>query len=291
MLNSENADINFNYDYPLKIEKFCRSNSVISETSVNKEIPKQPKQHILISESNSELLKNSQSLTSNQCKNIPRAQSVNNHQKNPEKELTYIESFSKDFKNYADNSKTSFEKNEDKKIMNESNSYSNLLNNLDNNNNQITNTAGNNSNNMNLNSNMNNIFKGSMNYNNKPAGVFPNNALLINPLNNSETLSVNNTNNQDSRQDTLKTVSISQHKNSFSREKKSFVSDKRGFLEHNITDNNYIQESTIMNDQETVLVVQKFNTRGLAFAKIKLISFLCMVHRKKHKKTIKIFSF
>ena len=32
----------------------------------------------------------------------------------------------------------------------------------------------------------------------------------------------------------------------------------------------------IMNDQETVLVVQKFNTRGLAFATIKLISFLCM---------------
>jgi len=39
----------------------------------------------------------------------------------------------------------------------------------------------------------------------------------------------------------------------------------------------------IMSVQETVLVVvQKFNTRGLAT--IKLISFLCMVHRKKHKK-------
>ena len=42
-----------------------------------------------------------------------------------------------------------------------------------------------------------------------------------------------------------------------------------------------------MNDQETILVVQKFNTRGIAFAKIKLISFLCMVHRKKHKKNNK----
>jgi len=38
-----------------------------------------------------------------------------------------------------------------------------------------------------------------------------------------------------------------------------------------------------MNDQETILVVQKFNTRGLAQT-IKLISLLCMVHRKKHKK-------
>jgi len=36
----------------------------------------------------------------------------------------------------------------------------------------------------------------------------------------------------------------------------------------------------IMNDQETILVVQKFNTRGLALAKIKLISLLCMIHRK-----------
>ena len=36
----------------------------------------------------------------------------------------------------------------------------------------------------------------------------------------------------------------------------------------------------IMSVQETVLVVQKFNTRGIAFATIKLISFLCMVHRK-----------
>jgi len=47
----------------------------------------------------------------------------------------------------------------------------------------------------------------------------------------------------------------------------------------------------IMNDQETILIVQKFNTRGLALGKIKLISLLCMVHRKNIKKTIKIFSF
>ena len=37
----------------------------------------------------------------------------------------------------------------------------------------------------------------------------------------------------------------------------------------------------IMNDQETILVVQKFNTRGLALAEIKLISLLYKVHRKK----------
>ena len=40
----------------------------------------------------------------------------------------------------------------------------------------------------------------------------------------------------------------------------------------------------IMNDQETILIVQKFNTRGLALGKIKLISLLCMVHRKNIKK-------
>ncbi len=45
----------------------------------------------------------------------------------------------------------------------------------------------------------------------------------------------------------------------------------------------------IINDQETILVVQKFNTRGLAFAIIKLISLLCMIHRKNIKKTIKLF--
>ena len=37
----------------------------------------------------------------------------------------------------------------------------------------------------------------------------------------------------------------------------------------------------IMNDQETILVVQKLNTRGLALAEIKLISLLYKVHRKK----------
>ena len=40
----------------------------------------------------------------------------------------------------------------------------------------------------------------------------------------------------------------------------------------------------IMNDQATVLVVPKFNTRGLAIKLSILISLLCMVHRKKHKK-------
>jgi len=36
----------------------------------------------------------------------------------------------------------------------------------------------------------------------------------------------------------------------------------------------------IMNDQETILVVQKFNTRGLALAEIKLISLFYKVHEK-----------
>jgi hypothetical protein len=35
-----------------------------------------------------------------------------------------------------------------------------------------------------------------------------------------------------------------------------------------------------MNDQETILVVQKFNTRGLALAEIKLISLFYKVHEK-----------
>jgi hypothetical protein len=44
----------------------------------------------------------------------------------------------------------------------------------------------------------------------------------------------------------------------------------------------------IMNDQETILIVQKFNTRGLALTKIKLISLLNKVHRKniKNNKTL-----
>ena len=36
----------------------------------------------------------------------------------------------------------------------------------------------------------------------------------------------------------------------------------------------------IMNDQETILIVQKFNTRGLALEKIKLISHFYKVHEK-----------
>jgi hypothetical protein len=36
----------------------------------------------------------------------------------------------------------------------------------------------------------------------------------------------------------------------------------------------------IMNDQETILIVQKFNTRGLALGKIKLISHFYKVHEK-----------
>ena len=36
----------------------------------------------------------------------------------------------------------------------------------------------------------------------------------------------------------------------------------------------------IMNDQQTILVVQKFNTRGLALAEIKLISLFYKVHEK-----------
>ena len=35
-----------------------------------------------------------------------------------------------------------------------------------------------------------------------------------------------------------------------------------------------------MNHQETILVVQKFNTRGLALAEIKLISLFYKVHEK-----------
>jgi hypothetical protein len=35
-----------------------------------------------------------------------------------------------------------------------------------------------------------------------------------------------------------------------------------------------------MNDQETILIVQKFNTRGLALEKIKLISHFYKVHEK-----------
>ena len=45
----------------------------------------------------------------------------------------------------------------------------------------------------------------------------------------------------------------------------------------------------IMNDQETILVVPKFNTRGLALGKIKLISLLCMVHRKNTKNNKNLF--
>jgi hypothetical protein len=35
-----------------------------------------------------------------------------------------------------------------------------------------------------------------------------------------------------------------------------------------------------MNNQETILIVQKFNTRGLALTKIKLISLFYKVHEK-----------
>ena len=40
-----------------------------------------------------------------------------------------------------------------------------------------------------------------------------------------------------------------------------------------------------------LVVVQNFAARGLALAKIKLISLLCIVHRKKTQKIIKLFSF
>ena len=43
-----------------------------------------------------------------------------------------------------------------------------------------------------------------------------------------------------------------------------------------------------MNNQETIPIVQKFNTRGLALGKIKLISLLYKVHEKniKNNKTL-----
>lgn len=199
-LLKDNTNINFNYDYPLKIvEKIGRSNSV------NKEVPKSK----AVTESNSHI-KNSYS-ESNQCKNIPRGQSVNNSTKNPDKELTYIDSFSKDINNFTE-SRTSFNKLEDKRI-DPNNNFKNH-------------------------NNPNICSKNMMGYiYNTPDG-YP---ISLNPLNESETLSINT--NQDSRQDTLKTVSIS-NKYSYSREKKSII-DKKGFLEQNISDNNYIQESII----------------------------------------------
>ena len=39
-----------------------------------------------------------------------------------------------------------------------------------------------------------------------------------------------------------------------------------------------------------LVLVQNFDTRGLALAKIKLISLLCMVNGNKTQKTIKLFS-
>ncbi len=204
-LNNENPhNINFNYDYPLKIENLGRSNSM------NKELPK-PKQ-IPINQNISDL-KESQS-ANNQYKMIPRKQTVTNYLKNPDKELTYLDSFSKDF---AESKNTNYnDKNQERK-----NSISKF--NMINNSNNVSNTN-------------------SIQYNTKIQIDLP-----INNLNNlDETGTLSICNNQQSRQDTLKTISIS-NRNSFSREKNSnfMNTEKKGFMENNISDNNYIQESIL----------------------------------------------
>ena len=86
--NNKNTEkISFNYDYPLSMEKIIRSNTV------NREAPKTKN---ILYENNCDL-KNSQN-NSNQFKSIPRQLSQQNYNKNPEKELTYWESISKDIK-------------------------------------------------------------------------------------------------------------------------------------------------------------------------------------------------
>jgi hypothetical protein len=133
--------INLNYDYPLSMEKnIGRSNSV----NINK------KELIHTNQiNNNNEMRNSQ--ISNHYKNIPRQQSVNYIMKNPDKELTYWESFSKE--------------NEHKRVN--SNSYFNSISNNNNNNkvneNYLINT--------NSNTNSQQIFQESetLTYNNSEA--------------------------------------------------------------------------------------------------------------------------
>lgn len=197
-ISGKEKNINFNYDYPLKVEKFNRSNSVNREISKPKPIPQ--------NESNSNI-KGSQSVVVN-LNNIPPKQLNYNYNKNPDKELTYIDSFSKDFKDSE--SKLNFYKKDDKKTNNNDNNNYNYPN-----------------------PNINFI-----NYN--EIAIHNQNKSNFNNLDESETLSINT--NQNSRQDTLKTVSIS-NRNSFSRDKK-YSMEKKGYFEQNNSEN-YFQQSII----------------------------------------------